>query len=176
MEKKKSNFDQLIIEQQQGLLKFIRSKVKNEEQAEEILQLSLLKALTAIQQLEDEEKALSWIYRIIRNSISDYYRTKHSEVEFPENLDLEPISEDESNQLCKCIDAILDSIKSDYAEVIRRVDLNEEKPNEVAEELGISLENLKTRRFRARKKLKDHLILICKTCSVHACLDCGCKQ
>ena len=58
----------------QALLGFIKSKVKNHHDAEDILQNVFVKIATGINDLSRKEKLQSWIYSITRNSITDYYR------------------------------------------------------------------------------------------------------
>lgn len=63
-----------ILDRREALLGFIRSKVGDDELAEDILQESLLRALQSVAELQDEEKLVPWLYRIIRNAITDSYR------------------------------------------------------------------------------------------------------
>ena len=39
---------------------------------------------------------------------------------------------------------------------------------------GISLDNVKVRRHRARKALRERLVDTCRLCADHGCLDCTC--
>jgi RNA polymerase sigma-70 factor (ECF subfamily) len=68
----------------------------------------------------------------------------------------------------------LDSIRSDYAEILRRVDLGDERLADVAAGLGITVNNATVRLHRARKALRDQLRAFCGTDSARACADCGC--
>jgi len=45
----------------------------------------------------------------------------------------------------------------------------------VAKELGITPNNLKVRRHRARQQLRERLEEVCRTCAKHGCLDCSCE-
>lgn len=174
MKTQKEKVSAAIIENQKRLLSFVRSKVGDDALAEEILQEGLLKALKASDQFQDEDKLVSWLYAIIRNTVFDHYRRVNRLTDLPEDLQSEDISLDEQTEICECIEGIISDLKEEYAEIIRRLDLNEESTEKVAEELEISLENLKVRRHRARKKLKQQLEKVCRTCAKHGCLDCGC--
>ena len=57
------------------LLSFIKSKVNNHQDAEDILQNVFVKVATGVNDLDRKEKLQSWIYTIARNSIVDYYRS-----------------------------------------------------------------------------------------------------
>lgn len=50
----------------------------------------------------------------------------------------------------------------------------DESPAAVAADLGITRNNLKVRRHRARKQLRARLEDLCRLCAHHGCLDCTC--
>jgi len=56
------------------LLVFIKSKVQDKDQAEDILQNVFIKIHSNIDKTEDFQKIESWIYQITRNTIIDYYK------------------------------------------------------------------------------------------------------
>ena len=58
------------------LLSFIKARVNNPENAEDILQEVFIKIHEKSNQLKDERKLTSWIYQITRNAIIDYHRKK----------------------------------------------------------------------------------------------------
>src|SRR5690606_3408321 len=62
----------------QSLLAFIRSKIRSNEDAQDILQNVFIKLSANVNNLADEEKLKSWIFTITRNTIIDYYRTNAS--------------------------------------------------------------------------------------------------
>ncbi|MEP6891867.1 MAG: sigma factor-like helix-turn-helix DNA-binding protein, partial [Nitrospirota bacterium] len=72
------------------------------------------------------------------------------------------------------LNRLLPTLRSNYAELIRRVDLEEESPKLVAEELKISPSNLTVRLHRARQALRASLEQSCGICSTHGCLNCTC--
>jgi RNA polymerase sigma-70 factor (ECF subfamily) len=72
------------------------------------------------------------------------------------------------------MEILLQTLKPDYADVLRRVDLLEQSRGEVAATLGITVNNLTIRLYRARQALRRALALTCETCPIHGYLDCGC--
>jgi DNA-directed RNA polymerase specialized sigma24 family protein len=56
--------------------------------------------------------------------------------------------------------------------LIQQIDLNEEAPESVAANLGITKGNLNVRLHRARQQLKRRLEENCRVCAKHGCLDC----
>ncbi len=131
--------------------------------------------------LRDGDRVVPWFYRILRNAIIDAYRRRdvrqRRTVPLDDEIDLPeaPIDADE-RRLCECFRALIPTLKPEYADVLEAVEL-QQQPTEVATaRLGITANNLKVRRHRARQALRERLELTCRTCSVHGCLDCTCES
>ena len=166
-----------LLESRAALLAFIRSKVSDAEAAEDILQDSLLKALRAAPTLRDEERLVSWFYQIVRHAIADHYRRLGREAQGLEAYarEEETIAEPEDEaRLCRCVEPLIPTLKAEYADVITRVDLGGAASDVAAAAFGITPDNLKVRRMRARKQLRQRLEETCRACATHGCLDCTC--
>ncbi|MDX1640488.1 MAG: sigma-70 family RNA polymerase sigma factor, partial [Balneolaceae bacterium] len=160
------------------LLNFILSKVADRNLAEDILQESLLKALNGLPDLEDEQKVLSWFYRIVRNKIIDNYRRSHTKSKqfekYAQEVSFYETEEDEKT-VCQCFKHLIPALKPEYSILIKEMELGDEQPEEVAKRLGITKNNLKVRRHRARKQLQDQLEETCGKCAAKGCVDCECE-
>lgn len=167
-----------LLPHRERLLNFILSKVSDPVLAEDILQDSLLKALDGLPDLEDEQKILSWFYRIVRNKIIDHYRRSSTESKRFEKYAREATyyeTEDEEKTVCQCFKNILPALKPEYSMLIREMELGSEEPEQVAKRLGITKNNLKVRRHRARQQLQDQLEQTCGKCAAKGCVDCECE-
>ncbi len=159
-------------------LGYIRKRIKDPDLAEDILQDSLLRAVRAAPDLRDEDRLFPWFYRVLQNAIVDAYRRRGVEqahvvvAEAPETA-AEPENDAE---LCACFERLIPTLKSEYAELIRAVELGNEPPTATAARLGITPNNLKVRRHRARQALRQKLEETCRTCADHGCLDCTCGR
>lgn len=71
---------------------------------------------------------------------------------------------------------LLPTLKAEYAEVVRKVDLEEQPVSAVAEAIGITVNNASVRLHRGRQALKKQLERSCGACAAHGCLDCSCAQ
>lgn len=167
-------------ENREALLGFIRSKVGDDALAEDILHDSLLKALQATPDLDDEDKLVSWFYRIIRNAITDAYRRHSAAARRLEQYALEqpasaPPPEDAAI-ICGCFEDLLPTLKAEYAELIEAMDLGGATTEEMTERFDITPNNLKVRHHRARQQLRERLEETCRTCAEHGCVDCTCKR
>jgi RNA polymerase sigma-70 factor (ECF subfamily) len=169
-----------LLESRATMLGYIRRKVSDPDIAEDILHDSLLKALRSAPELRDEEKLIPWLYRIINNAITDFYRHRHVESRYmqrnPDDWEgsVEP---EERSLICACIRDVIPLMKPEYAALIEELELSDEKESEaMAERLGITRNNLKVRRHRARTQLRERLEETCRACAKHGCLDCSCRE
>ena len=159
-------------------LGYIRKRIADPDLAEDILQESLLRATRAGPTLRDEDRLVSWFYSILQNAIVDAYRRRGVERKYLARVDgEEPTAEPEDEAaLCECLRGLVPTLKPEYAEVIQAIELGGESPEAAAERLGITPNNLKVRRHRARQALRRRLEQTCRTCAEHHCLDCTCRR
>ncbi|MBL7988693.1 MAG: sigma-70 family RNA polymerase sigma factor [Chlorobi bacterium] len=175
---------QMLVNGRQATLRYIRSKISDPEMAEDILQDSLVKVLRTIPDLRDEERLIPWFHRIINNAIIDYYRHKAVQGKYIEQgrEDLDDLRADtellpdEQAVVCACLADILPTLRPEQAELIRLLELEDGDPEFVANQLGITRNNLKVRRHRARTQLRERLQETCRVCAQHGCLDCSCRR
>jgi len=168
----------VLIDNHQRFRSFLKSRVENEADADELLQQSLSKAVEQGPESEKEESILAWFYRVLRNGLTDYYRSRASSdnklKELAEEAQNGAFDFDLKAELCACMSKLLPTLKAEYAQVLKEVDLEEIAPSDVAAALGITRNTLDVRLHRARKALKTSLVRSCGTCTEHGCLDCTC--
>jgi RNA polymerase sigma factor (sigma-70 family) len=170
-----------ILDHRKLFLGFVRRRVPEPEIAEDILQAAYMRALQHEGELKHSESVVGWFYRVLRNAVIDYYRRRNSEDKALEawGRELETAvmpSHETRDEVCACLAGVLDTIKSDYAELIRAVDLGEQPLQNFARERNISASNAGVRAHRARIALRKQLIKTCGSCAEHACVDCTCRQ
>ena len=160
-------------------LSFLEARVSSRAAAEEILQAAFVRAVEKGDSIENRDSAVAWFYRVLRNAITDHYRRKASESRAIEAhaRELEPSFDVElEDAICECIGRLLPTLKPEYADMIRKVDLEEAPLSVVASELSITANNATVRLHRARQALRASLERSCGTCATHGCLDCTCGQ
>jgi RNA polymerase sigma factor (sigma-70 family) len=158
---------------------FARSRVGDPHLAADVVQDSLLKAIKSADQLRDDENVTAWFYRILRRSIIDLYRRRATNQAALERLEREsdsPADNEEQRVACGCVETLIPTLKPDYAELIRRLDLGAETPEQVGIALGLNANNLRVRHHRARQQLRERLEQTCRLCAKHGCLDCTCDD
>lgn len=149
----------------QRLLYFIKVRVNNENDAEDILQEVFLKIHKNLDSLSNEAKLPAWIYRITRNSIIDFYRRKHStKVSFQDNN--EYLQNKESGKgihdIKGCLNSFIKQLPNKYKSAVELSDIKGLKQKEIAEIFNISIPGAKSRVQRGREMIKQHFIDCCK--------------
>ena len=170
--------EQLVSNHRQ-FLKFLEARVSSKAVAEELLQNAFVRAVEKSSTIEASESAVAWFYRLLRNALIDHYRRGVTEAraveaharETDEGFELEL-----RDAVCACMNSLLPTLKPEYAEMIRKVDLQDTPLSEVATALSITQNNATVRLHRARQALKLRLERSCGTCASHGCLDCTCGQ
>ncbi len=168
-----------LVENHRRFLAFVESRVRDRVTAEEILQTAFVRGLEHAADVRDEERAVAWFYRLLRNAVADHYRARGYQATALEAFGrelgdgVEPPLEI-ARELCACFEALLPALRPEYAEMLRRVDLDGERPADVARVLGLTANNSMVRLHRARKALRTALERSCRTCAEHGCLDCTC--
>jgi RNA polymerase sigma factor (sigma-70 family) len=163
-------------------LDFLTARVGSREDAEEILQDAFVRGLQKAGDVRDDESAVAWFYRLLRNAVTDHYRRaaagkKAIEAHAREAPAADPgFDADLERAVCACVDVLIPVLKPEYADLIRRVDLGGADVTAAADALGISPGNARVRLHRARVALRGELERSCRTCATHGCLDCTCSR
>ena len=172
--------DQLLAQRRQ-FLAFLQRLVSDSELAEDILQTAYLRAVEHRDDFKVSEPVVAWFYRLLRNAVIDNYRRQVSKKKALEawTREMETSSQpshDFGIEVCACFHEVLESLKPEYSQVLRSVDLGEQRMQEFAQQHGLSATNAGVRIHRARAALRKQLLRTCATCADHRCLDCPCKK
>ncbi|HSU58870.1 MAG TPA: sigma-70 family RNA polymerase sigma factor [Bryobacteraceae bacterium] len=161
-------------------LAFLEQRVGSRAAAEDILQTAFVRGLERGAEVQDE-KAVAWFYRVLRNAVIDHYRHRSTSARALETWGRELNESQEPDaalrqEICRCVSGLLDDLKPEYRDALRVVDLDDGKLSDLAEQSGISAENAAVRVHRARKALRRKVEQACGTCAEHGCFDCHCKM
>lgn len=167
-----------LVENHRRFLAFLERRVGSRAEAEDILQAAFVRGIEKAGSIRDTESAVAWFYRLLRNAVIDHYRRSGTEARlFPAEPagDTAAYEPEIRGEICACLRRLLPALRPEHAEMIERVDLNEEPLAAVAGTLGITPNNAAVRLHRARRGLRKQLERSCGTCATHGCLDCGCE-
>jgi RNA polymerase sigma-70 factor (ECF subfamily) len=169
-----------LVENHRRFLAFLERRVGSREAAEDILQEAFVRGLTRGGAIQDSESAVAWFYRVLRNAIVDHWRRRGAERRALDHVatlasdDTAALDEELMETVCGCAASLLETLKPEYAEALRRVDLGGESVKDFAGGAGITANNAGVRLFRAREALARQVRRSCGTCAEHGCVDCRC--
>lgn len=156
-------------------------RVSDRALAEDLLQAAFVRGLDRIDTLREGESVVAWFYRSLRNAVIDSYRRKGAAARRLENLarEMEEATEPDAEltqSVCKCVSRLADTLKPEYAEALKRIEVDGLSVQAFAEETGVSANNAAVRVFRARQALRKQVTVSCGTCADHGCFDCHCGE
>jgi RNA polymerase sigma-70 factor (ECF subfamily) len=169
-----------LLQQREKFLAFLQRRVESREVAEDILQAAFLRGVERGGELREEESAVGWFYRMLRNAVIDHYRRRATQERVAETWVRELETETKPDAMiqdvaCGCVKEVLVELKPEYREAIQLVDLEDRSLREFAQAAGIAENNAGVRVHRAREALRKAVKTTCGTCAEHGCIDCRCK-
>jgi RNA polymerase sigma factor (sigma-70 family) len=166
-----------LVANHREFLRFVEHRVGNRAIAEEILQEAFVRGLDHAGEIQ--ESVVGWFYRVLRNAVIDHQRRQavaHRRLEaFAAELAVAGAGEDELTKVaCACVGRLAGTLKTEYADALRRIEVDQIPVKDYAAQAGISVSNAGVRIFRAREALRKQVARSCGTCAEHGCLDCTC--
>lgn len=142
---------------------FILNKTRNSADADDILQDVFIKIIRNIDKVNQAENLRQYLYGIVRNSINDYFRNKHHDIN--DLVIQDNFTEEETQTLNAtiaeyCIKPFIHKLSENYRDALLITEFQDVSQKELAEKLNISYSGAKSRVQRGKEKLKD-LILNC---------------
>lgn len=145
------------------LLAFLLHRTGNQHQAEDLLQEIFLKSIRQGQNFCSLANPRAWLFQVTRNALIDAARTSKSFEALPEEL-AAPTGEKRSpvDDLDTCIERNLSVLPADDRHIIETCDLQGQTVRAYAAANGLTLAAAKSRLLRARKRLRDTLVVNCQ--------------
>lgn len=167
-----------LVQNHRQFLAFLERRLGDRALAEDILQEAFVRGIDKAGALNDEESAVAWFYRVLRNAVTDHFRRRAASARQLEAFaaELEPSTSPVEVQaaVCHCVRELAGTLKPEYAEALRRIEVDGVSVKDYAAEVGISSSNAAVRVFRAREALRKQVKRSCGTCAEHGCLECTC--
>jgi RNA polymerase sigma-70 factor (ECF subfamily) len=161
-------FYQLISPHHSRLLRIALALVRNEADAQDVVQESLLKALTNLDRFRAEARLSTWLISITLNEAKNHLRARrhiafepidsYSEELWSRSGDsVTPYRIVEQNELRSLLLRAVSGLHPDYRNIYFLREIHELSTQRAAEELGIPIPLAKTRLHRARRLLRSRL-------------------
>ena len=128
------------------LFGFIKSRIHNQELAEDLLQEVFIKIHTNLNSLGEGANLVSWIYRITRNTIIDYYRKKKQVVyqdQIEENFPEE--SEVATKDLSSCLKSFVEELDPKDQDLLNQTAFGSLSQKQYAEKFDLGYSAVKSR-------------------------------
>lgn len=166
------DFEILVNEYQKTVYNIALRTVGNPEDASDMAQEAFLRAYSSIGSFRGDSKFSVWLYRITTNVCIDFMRSKkkHNEISLSAEdddgediqLDIEDTSASpeavlERKLTCESVRKGLSLLPEDHRRILILRELGQMSYEEIADCLSLELGTVKSRIFRARKKLCDYL-------------------
>jgi RNA polymerase sigma factor (sigma-70 family) len=170
----------VLVENHRAFLRFLERRVGDRALAEDLLQDAFTRNLDRLSEGPDEG-LVPWFYRVLGNAAIDRHRRKAAEeralAAFTKELaDAPQPAADVHREICACVGRLASTLKPEYAEVLRAVDVEDTPVKAFAETAGLTTSNAGVRLFRAREALRKQVAASCGTCAEHGCVDCSCGK
>lgn len=165
-------FEQELMTHINALYNFAFRLVFDEDEANDLVQETYLKAYRFIESYEEGTNAKAWLFRILKNSfindyrkkskqpnkvdyqeVESYYNSEDTAVEATSDLRIESVQEMMGDEITNA----LNSLDVDFRTIIILSDLEEFKYEEMAKILDIPIGTVRSRLHRARHLLKEKL-------------------
>jgi RNA polymerase sigma-70 factor (ECF subfamily) len=141
------------------------SIIRDTAEAEDLTQETFMRAYRRRNSLRDKGAQTAWLYRIATHVCFDRLRSyaRRAPMESETDIDLVDIPEPDTPSLHKtierdemsgCVQDYLNRLPDSYRSVILLHDMHDLTTPEIAQLLGVSLNNVKIRLHRARQKLR----------------------
>lgn len=142
------------------LRQFVARRVRNRDDADDIVQMTIARLLAAKDQ-PDASTTQRWLYVAARNAIIDHYRKGRVEP-IPDDLPAE-IPEDAGvlTELSRCIPPMLRALDDADQKLLTSVDIEGASQASLARDQGVAASVIKSRVQRARKRLRAQLEACC---------------
>ena len=140
------------------IYKYIFFHIGDKSEVEDITSEVFIKVIKNIKKIRDTSNSKAWIYRVAKNTISDYWRKHYRyKIIFLDEMSLgikDDIdnSEKVENKSKNIVKKILSSLPENYRKVLELRILEGKSLKLTAEELNITANNVKVLQHRALKK------------------------
>ena len=161
-----SDYSLLVDRYKNKAFSLLNRMLKNQMDAEEVLQDSFLKAFNGLRNFKNEAKFSTWFYRIVYNTALTQLSGRKRKIEnemssLEETLELQSnydFRESEKVDLNNFVNEMVEQLPPKYASVINLFYLEGLSCEEISEVMNNSVTNVKVLLHRSRNALKDLLI------------------
>jgi RNA polymerase sigma-70 factor (ECF subfamily) len=159
------DLESLFKQHHHHLLRFVQRYVRNQEDAEDVVQNTFLEALRCANQFSGLSKPSTWLFGIALNLARNQVRRKcadlcdaldESAIENIVDLQSDPAAQVELRQVAGKVEECLSSLSPDIRATFEAVFDQESTYEEAAEQLNIPVGTVRSRVSRVRSTVRQH--------------------
>jgi RNA polymerase sigma-70 factor (ECF subfamily) len=161
-----SNFEIIWDEFSAPLRIFIKRRINNDQDVEDVLQNVFMKVHNSINNLDKLNNIQAWVYTITKNTIIDYYRTQKHNLHYSELTEDFAICENSDekatiNEISNCLIMMMQYLPEIYRQALTLTEIENVTQKQLADKIGLSISGAKSRVQRARILLKEEFLSCC---------------
>lgn len=147
---------------QNNLRAFLRSRITNPHDAEDVFQDVLLKSYQALPELRSSASIKPWLFQIAQRAIVDYYRSSAQR----HTIEVDELwyQQDEPQlqaELMHCLAPFIQRLPEEFVDMMNQVELQGKSQKLFAQEQGVTYSTLKSRVQKGRRLLREQFDLCC---------------
>jgi len=151
----RDSFEQLINQYSKNLCNYIKFRVKNDADVNDILQDAMLSIWQSIATYEYGSSFKTWIFSITRRRIADFYRSRHDVLPLADYEESFEINDEIEERID--IDRALSRLSDKDNELLHLIFQAQLSYHEISELIGIPVGTIKSRMSGIKAKLKKML-------------------
>lgn len=148
---------QYILENQDRFYRVAYSYTRHQEDALDVVQNAVCKALAAHASIKNEDAVRTWFYRILVNECLTVIKKRTMLFPTDHVLDREEVYYEKGYEADDDLEKELDSLELDVQSIIRLRFFEELSLKEISRITGLNLNTVKTKLYRGLKQLKENM-------------------
>lgn len=148
---------QYILENQDRFYRVAYSYTRHQEDALDVVQNAVCKALEAHESIKNEDAIKTWFYRILINECLTVIKKRKRFLLTDDALDREEVYYEKGYEQDGDMEKELDSLELDVQGIIKLRFFEEMSLKEISRITGLNLNTVKTKLYRGLKQLKENM-------------------
>lgn len=159
MENKQQYFETIVRSLANDLFRYAYWLCNDKSIADDLVQETFLRAWKSIDKLKDQQAVKSWLFTIVRRENARRFERKQFDLVDIENTS---VADEKSNDYDEILEqnqlrSAIKELDADYKDPLLMQTIGGFKTDEIATILGLNLNTVNTRLFRAKQRLKEKI-------------------
>lgn len=148
---------QYILENQDRFYRLAYSYTRHQEDALDVVQSAVCKALEAYESIKNEDAVRTWFYRILMNECLAVIKKRKRILLTADGLEQDEAYYEKGYEPEDELEQELDRLETDIQEIIKLRFFEELSLKEISQITGLNLNTVKTKLYRGLKQLKENI-------------------